>query len=485
MGSSTSRTLTEIEELQSFNPADGSILWQGAASTQEQVNEAVMCARQAAPMWAATPLEERLAIIETFGTLLKEKKASFSQWVSLEMGKPKWEADTEVGAMVGKIAISIQSYQERCASLDQTLPNGNSSSTRHKPHGVVAVYGPYNFPGHLPNGHIVPALIAGNTLVFKPSELTPKVGEMMVELWKEAGLPKGVLNLVQGSASVGATLAQHPDIDGLFFTGSSRTGLLLHEQFATQPQKILALEMGGNNPLVIGNTQEIDAAVVHILQSAYITSGQRCTCARRLIIQKGKSYQQLMDRLLPAIQNMRIGTFQEDPQPFMGPVVSTQAATQLLQAQEKLKEKGGEPLLSMARLKEGTGLLSPGLMDVSSISQLPDEENFGPFLQVIQVENFDESLVVANQTKFGLSAAIFTEDKEEYHRFYQSIRAGIVNWNTQTTGASSRAPFGGVGISGNHRPSAYYAADYCAYPVASVEAEKLSLPSQLPPGLEG
>ena len=186
--------------------------------------------------------------------------------------------------MIGKVGLSKKSYNERTGETENPMPVGKAF-IRHKPHGVVAVFGPYNFPGHLPNGHIVPALIAGNTIVFKPSDLTPKVAEVYVKVWESIGLPKGVLNLVQGQVETGKSLAAHPQIDGLFFTGSSRTGKILHEQFAGHPGKILALEMGGNNPLIVHGVSDIDATVHDIVQSAFITTGQRCTCARRLFIE--------------------------------------------------------------------------------------------------------------------------------------------------------------------------------------------------------
>ncbi|MBL8512235.1 MAG: succinylglutamate-semialdehyde dehydrogenase, partial [Betaproteobacteria bacterium] len=353
---------------------------------------------------------------------------------------------------------------------------------RHRPHGVVAVFGPYNFPGHLPNGHIVPALIAGNGVIFKPSELAAGSAALTVAIWQEAGLPAGVLSLLQGARETGAALAGHVGIDGLFFTGSSSTGQLLSQQLATQPHKILALEMGGNNPLIVGEVSDIDATVHHIVQSAFISAGQRCTCARRLIVPQGAAGDRLIARLIEVATRLKVGVFDDEPQPFMGAVVSLEAAAKMLAAQEALLEKGARQLLPMKRLQPYTALLSPGIVDVSDI-KAPDEEYFGPLLQIIRYRNFEAALHAANNTRYGLAAGLLSDQRQQYEIFERRIRAGIVNWNRPLTGASSAAPFGGIGASGNHRASAYYAADYCSYPQASLEAETIRLPDKLSPGL--
>jgi len=344
------------------------------------------------------------------------------------------------------------------------------------------VFGPYNFPGHLPNGHIVPALLAGNVVVFKPSEMAPGVAELTVKLWEKAGLPEGVINLVQGGANTGKALANHPLIDGLFFTGSASVGHKLHEQLGGQPEKILALEMGGNNPLIVQGVSDVNAAVHHIVQSAFVSAGQRCTCARRLLVPKGKKGDEIIDRLLEVTANLQVGEFDADPQPFMGAVISAEAAEKLLDAQTAMVDQGAKPLLKMKPVELETGLLSPGILDATGL-ELDDEEHFGPLLTVYRYNSFDEALELANNTRFGLAAGILTDDRKLYERVAEEARAGIVNWNRPLTGASSGAPFGGVGASGNHRPSAYYAADYCAWPMASLEADHIELPEKLAPGL--
>lgn len=470
------------ESLQSLGPVSQAVLWQGQGATAAQVDAAVAAARGAFSLWAAHSLDGRIAVLERFAACLKSRADEVARAIGEETGKPLWEAATEVNSMVGKVAISIQSYRERTG--EKSGPLGDATAVlRHKPHGVVAVFGPYNFPGHLPNGHIVPALLAGNCVLFKPSELTPKVAELTVKCWIEAGLPEGVLSLLQGGRETGVALAGHPGIDGLFFTGSSRTGNLLHAQFAGRPDKILALEMGGNNPLIVDQVADVDAAVYTIVQSAFISAGQRCTCARRLLVPQGQWGDALLARLVQVAGQIKVGRFDEQPAPFMGSVISLQAAAQLMQAQQDLLAGGATALLAMTQPQEGAALLTPGILDVTAVSDRPDEEFFGPLLQVIRYDSFEAAIAEANATAYGLAAGLLSDSRARFEQFWLHSRAGIVNWNKQLTGAASTAPFGGIGASGNHRASAYYAADYCAYPVAGLESESLALPATLTPGV--
>ena len=468
--------------LATIDPSTGRQTWTSNESTAEDVDRAVKAARTAFEGWAMTPLEERIAICQRFRDLLKEHNEELAAIIAEEVGKPLWEARTEVTTMANKVDISVQSHAARTGETAAKVADGNAV-LRHRPHGVFGVFGPYNFPGHLPNGHIVPALIAGNTLVFKPSEYAPRTAVRTVQLWEQAGLPQGVLNLVNGGRATGVALSQHPDVDGILFTGSSQTGVALHRQFGGQPGKMLALEMGGNNPLVVWDVNNVDAAVHHAVMSAFISAGQRCTCARRLIVQDGPQGQAFIDRLVEVAGKLAVGPSNADPQPFMGPVVSAAVAKRLVQAQEMMEAQGGKVLLRMRQLDPNAGFVTAGIVDVTDATGIPDEEWFGPLLQVIRVADFDRAIAAANATEYGLAAALLSPSEDLWKRFAIKARAGVVNWNRPTTGAASSAPFGGVGKSGNHRPSAYYAADYCAYPVASIETAELELPAKLSPGL--
>ncbi|TWI61485.1 succinylglutamic semialdehyde dehydrogenase [Pseudoduganella lurida] len=464
------------------DPASGRETWRGNAASPDDVAAACRAARNAFDAWAERALEERIAIAARFRDLLKENNEALALLIAEEVGKPMWEARTEVTTMANKVDISVQAYGARTGEVQNQVADG-AAVLRHRPHGVFGVFGPYNFPGHLPNGHIVPALIAGNTVVFKPSEYAPRTAMKTVELWQQAGVPDGVINLVNGGRDTGVALGQNEDIDGVLFTGSSQTGAALHRQFGGQPGKLLALEMGGNNPLVVWNVQDIDAAVFMAIQSAFISAGQRCTCARRLVVQTGEQGDAFLRRLVDVASKILVGEAHAEPQPFMGPVVSAAVAEKLVAAQQDMVAHGGKLLLEMRQLQPGTGFVSAGIVDVTDAQGIPDEEWFGPLLQVYRTDDFDSALRIANATQFGLAAGLLSNEPALWQAFQRKARAGIVNWNRPTTGAASTAPFGGVGKSGNHRPSAYYAADYCAYPVASIENEALEMPAKLSPGL--
>lgn len=469
------------------NPATGEITWEGKTATAEDVDRAFKTADAAWQEWALTPVIKRIEIVEKYRDLVKENKEVLTNAIMSDTGKPQWEAATEAGALAGKVDISVKAYHERTGTQTTGEPS-NQAMLTHRPLGVCAVFGPYNFPGHLPNGHIVPALIAGNTIVFKPSEQTPSVAEIMINLFREAGVPDGVLNLVVGELDTAKAIVAHPLLHGFFFTGSSSTGAIIHKGFAGQPGKVLALEMGGNNPLIICEDVIDDeaarkAAVYNTIQSAFITAGQRCTCARRLLVPTGEAGDVFLNDLIAATKKLKIDKPDAEEAPFFSTVINEHTAQLLLDAQAKLVGMGATALLEMKRLDDARPYVSPAIIDVTDIDA-PDEEYFGPLLQVKRVADLETAIRVANDTQYGLSAGIYTNDDAKWETFYSLIRAGIVNRNKPLTGASSAAPFGGLGASGNHRPGAYYAADYCAYAMASVTSDELTLPATFTPGVE-
>jgi succinylglutamic semialdehyde dehydrogenase len=465
------------------NPVGKEALWTGADASAAQVEQACKAARAAFPAWAKQPFSLRQAVVEKFASLLETNKVELTSIIARETGKPRWEAATEITAMINKIAISVKAYHTRTGEQHTEMADG-AATLRHRPHGVLAVFGPYNFPGHLPNGHIVPALLAGNAVIFKPSELTPWSGEAVVKLWEQAGLPPGVLNLVQGGRETGQALSALSDIDGLLFTGSAGTGYQLHRQLAGQPEKILALEMGGNNPLIVEDPDDIDAAVHLAIQSAFVTAGQRCTCARRLLVKRGAQGDAFLARLVEVSARLKPDAWDAEPQPFIGGLISEQAAQNVVNAWRDHVARGGKSLLEPKLIQPGTSLLTPGIVEMSAASDVPDEETFGPLLCVWRYDDFDSAIALANNTRYGLSSGLISPDREKFDTLLIEARAGIVNWNKPLTGAASTAPFGGVGASGNHRASAWYAADYCAWPMASLETPALTLPETLNPGLD-
>ncbi|PZU61077.1 MAG: succinylglutamate-semialdehyde dehydrogenase [Sphingobium sp.] len=452
----------------STEPATGVHLWEADISN---VDAEVERARSGWPAWAAQPLSVRMETLRRFANAVRGAEERLTDLIARETGKPLWDARTEVAAVIGKVDISIAAYSERTGHKRLEGAMGARQAVRHKPHGVMAVLGPYNFPAHLPNGHIVPALLAGNAVVFKPSEKTPAVGALLVELYHRAGVPQDVVRLIVGGPAEGRALTAHADVNGILFTGSAATGIAINKAFADRPDKILALEMGGNNPIVVWDTPDIASAAALVAQSAFLSAGQRCTAAKRLIVRDS-----LAPLLVPEIKKLAnrliVDHPHADPAPYMGPVIDNQAADGLSESFLILMSNGGRPIKHMARPQFDRPFLSPGIIDVTDMPERPDIELFGPLLQVIRVPDFDAAIAEANNTRYGLSAALVGGSPQLYDQFWANIRAGIVNWNRPTNGASSAAPFGGVGISGNHRPSAYYAADYCAYPVVSSEADQ-------------
>jgi succinylglutamic semialdehyde dehydrogenase len=453
----------------SVDPTTGEVIWRQAAADGADVVAAVAAARRAFPAWADRPRDERIAILRRYKDVLVARTADYAEALSRETGKALWETKAELGSMAGKVEASIKAYEERTGEHENAMAFGRAV-LRHRPHGVMAVLGPFNFPGHLPNGHIVPALLAGDTVVFKPSEETPLAGQLLVEALEAAGVPAGVVNLVQGGREVGQALIDQ-EIDGLLFTGSAAAGAVFRRHFADRPDVILALELGGNNPLVVWDAGDAEAVAALVVQSAFITTGQRCSCARRLIVPDDAAGRAVIDAVAALSERLVIGPWNGGDEPFMGPLISDRAAAMALAG---AKAMGGETVRAMAPVDGlSKAFVSPGLIDVTGV-EIPDEELFAPLLQVRRAASFDDAIAAANATRYGLSAGLISNETAHWERFLKRIRAGVVNWNRPTTGAAGTMPFGGLGSSGNHRPSAYYAADYCAYPVASFEAASVS-----------
>jgi succinylglutamic semialdehyde dehydrogenase len=451
----------------SHDPVSGDKVWEGRAANADEVAEAMAAARLAFPAWSRRPLVERVGIVRAFAKQLEQHAEEIARTISREMGKVAWDAKSELQAMIGKIEISIRAQGERAGAREEKAAFG-AMTLSHAAHGVLAVFGPFNFPGHLPNGHIAPALLAGNCVLFKPSELTPGVGALMVEAWEAAGLPAGVLNLLQGGRETGAALLDAHGLAGVLFTGSAHTGALIHRKFAGRPDVLLALELGGNNPLMVWPPVDAKAAANLIAHSAFATSGQRCSCARRLIVPQGAGGDAIVAALVDLLPRISVGPSTQTPEPFMGPQVNALAAERAVKFEQGLMAMGAKPMVAV---KRDGAFVHPALIDVTGLAP-PDEELFGPVLQLYRVTDFDHALDVANATRFGLAGGLISDDPALWARAKQEMRVGILNWNRPTTGASGAMPFGGPGLSGSLRPSAYYAADYVAYPVASQLAEK-------------
>lgn len=457
-----------MTRLISTDPATGDIVWEGDAATVGDVERAAVRARHAFRDWADRPRQDRIDAMKRYQAALKARAPEIAEAISRETGKALWETTAELAAMQGKVDISIRAYDERTGEREKEMGFGRAI-LRHRPHGVAAVLGPFNFPGHLPNGHIVPALLAGDVVIFKPSEEAPLTGKLMAECLKEADLPDGVVNVVQGGREVGQALLSQ-DIDALMFTGSGAAGAHFKRQFAENPHVILALELGGNNPLVVWDAKDAEAVAGIVAMSAFVTTGQRCSCARRLIVEAGAKGDAVIDAVAAIMDRLTYAPWNSAPEPFGGPLISARAASQAREALQARIDMGARVIRDTGPVEGlSEAFVRPALIDVTDVN-VPDEEIFAPFLSVQRVPIFDEAIEAANRTKYGLSAGLVSDDPAKWDRFINRIRAGVVNFNRPTTGAAGDMPFGGLGSSGNHRPSAYYAADYCAYPVASFEA---------------
>ena len=452
----------------SIDPATGETVWEGAAASAAEAQAASDRARAAFPDWADRSRQDRIDAVKRYQTVLKARAPAMAEAISRETGKALWETTAELGAMAGKVDISIRAYDERTG--ERTAETGFGLATlRHRPHGVAAVLGPFNFPGHLPNGHIVPALLAGDTVVFKPSEETPLIGQLMAEAFAEADLPDGVVNVVQGGRDTGAALLDS-GIDALMFTGSGAAGAHFRRKFADDPHVILALELGGNNPLVVWDAADAEAVAGIVVQSAFVTTGQRCSCARRLIVPEGAQGDAIVEAVNAMVERLILAPWNSTPEPYAGPLISVKAAEAALKALQDRIEMGARVIRASGPVGNLPGaFVQPAIIDVTGVA-VPDEEMFAPFLSVTRVGSFEAAIEAANATRYGLSAGLVSDNPAHWDHFIRRIRAGVVNYNRPTTGAAGDMPFGGLGASGNHRPSAWYAADYCAYPVASFEA---------------
>jgi NAD-dependent aldehyde dehydrogenases len=460
-------------EFKDISPADLTDLVMTVPYKHDHIDEACLAAKKAYPAWARLTMDERKAYLMRLKELFDSHVEQMAQLISRDTGKPLWDAMTEAKNLGNKIDItlthSLKMVQEE--RLTNALPQVDGV-IRHRSRGVMAVIGPFNFPAHLPNGHIIPALITGNTVVFKPSEQTPAVGQLMAELYEKANFPPGVFNLVQGDGAAGGRLTVNEHVDGILFTGSYEVGLKIKQETLHQYWKILALEMGGKNATVVWDDADMDKAVYETLIGAYMTSGQRCSGTSRVILHS-KIADQFTERFYQAAKKLSVGHWSKNP--FMGTLINAQAVEKYLRFQEIANRENCESLMRgkvLDNLEHKGHYVTPSIhivnrFDPNSVYQ--KSEIFGPNVAIYQTDNFDDTMRIVNSTGYGLVMALFSKDRALYEEALFKARVGLLNWNRTTNGASSRLPFGGMGKSGNDRPSAHFAIQYCTVPVASLE----------------
>lgn len=438
----------------------------------DHIDQACAAAKKAFIPWTRLTLDERKNYLLRLKGIFDAHVDQMAQIIARDTGKALWDALTEAKNLGNKIDITLSNSLKL---IDEThIPNalpGVEGVVRHKGRGVMAVLGPFNFPAHLPNGHIIPALIAGNTVVFKPSEQTPAVGQFMAQLIEKAELPPGVFNLVQGDGESGRRLAANENVDGVLFTGSYEVGLKIKQETMTHYWKILALEMGGKNATVVWDDADMDKAIYETLIGAYLSTGQRCSGTSRIILHD-KIADEFTERFYQAAKKLTIGHWSENP--FMGSLINAAAVEKYIRFQEIANREGCESMMrgKALDLKHKGYYVTPSIhlvnkFDPNSVYQ--KSEIFGPNVAIYRSSDFDETLNMVNSTGYGLVMALFSKDKALYEESLLKARVGLLNWNRTTNGASSRLPFGGMGKSGNDRPSADYAIQYCTVPVASLE----------------
>tara|TARA_R110002073_G_scaffold64719_3_gene161895 strand:- start:3795 stop:5240 length:1446 start_codon:yes stop_codon:yes gene_type:complete len=459
---------------QSVSPLDDTILFDGPESTPKQIERAIATARQSAILWHRTPLSQRIQIARNYAKHLSEHREEIRELITSEVGKLPWDADAEVGAAIGKIDLSVTALHERRGKT--VIESGSLARVvRYHPLGVALVLGPFNFPLHLPGGQIVPALLAGNTIVFKPSDQATAVGQWMIDAWRQAGLPDGVMQMIQGGVEVAVHAIDSPLINAVLLTGSRAAGRAIHRQLAGRPDVLLALELGGNNPVVVSDSIPSATVAELVTFSAFVSAGQRCSCARRALFIENSHSEAHIDAVIERTQSLVVGLPGDQTTPQVGPLISALAAKQLRKTYDALLANGCRAVVPWKVNSRRENLVHPAIVDATQctdtqLSAIGELEWFGPLLVIQRVADFNAAVAAAANTPYGLAATLLGGTTSMFENFVDSVGAGVVNWNRPTTGAAGSLPFGGMGDSGNHRPAGYHAIDFCSDPVASLQS---------------
>jgi succinylglutamic semialdehyde dehydrogenase len=425
--------------------------------------------------WRNTDLDQRISILKKYQEILKERADDIALAIALEVGKPLWEAKTEAAALVAKVNVTISDSLPRIAlkEYEDILPN-TKGSVHYKPVGPSFIIGPFNFPCHLANGQILSALIAGNSIIFKPSEKTAYSSQLMFECLAQAGFPEGVINLVQGDGETARRILKSKDVKGIFFTGSKEVGLKIIESTYTDLSKLVSLELGGKNPAIIDKNVNMDFVLEELIKGSFLTTGQRCTSTAIVAV-----HESICEELISKFHEMAKRIIVDHPvehenTPFMGPLIDQRSLDQYLLYMGMAKREGIEEIMRGKQLdKKNPGYyVSPSIHLAKSFdesSHFLSSEIFGPNCTFIPYSDFDEAINIANNTEYGLAASVFTSEQEKFDHAVKNIDAGLINLNRSTVGASSKLPFGGVKNSGNYRPAAATTIDACVYQMASLE----------------
>lgn len=452
------------ETFESTNPATGETIGAFPRSTPGDVDRAVEAAKDAYERWRLVPAPKRAEILFRVGQRFIDKKDELTELMVREMGKVRAEAGGDVQEAIDMTFYMAGEGRRLFGhTTPSEMPDKFQMSVR-MPVGVVGAITPWNFPIAIPSWKIAPALVCGDTVVFKPARDTPMLGERFVEIFEEAGLPPGVLNIVHGGGeTVGERLVKHPDVPLISLTGSREVGVRTMENGAPL-LKHIHLELGGKNAIIVMDDADVELAVDGILWSAFGTSGQRCTAASR-VIASGKVYEALQSQLVERAEKLRLGSGLE-ADTDVGPVINRSALEKIHSYTEIGKDEGAK-LLTGGEVATGDGLdkgffYRPTVFaDVDPGMRIAQEEIFGPTTALIRATDVDEAIRIANEIEYGLSSSIFTRDVNKAFKAMRDLNAGITYINAGTTGAEVHLPFGGTKATGNgHREAGQAALDF-------------------------
>ncbi len=435
------------ETFPTYSPATEEIIAEVTRSGKKEVDAAVQAAKAAYKDWRLTPAPRRGEILYRLARLLEERKEELSRLATMEMGKILAETRGDVQEAID-MAYYMAGEGRRLFGYTAPveMPNKFGMALRDSV-GVVGLITPWNFPVAVPSWKMLPALICGNTLVWKPAEDTPATAALFVKAFEDAGLPAGVINLVTGAGDTGALLVEHPDVRIISFTGSTDTGLKVYTKAAALGKKV-TLEMGGKNAIIVMDDANFDLAVEAITWSAYGTTGQRCTATSRLIVQKGIR-PRLLEALVEKARSIKIGNGLDETV-NMGPLVNQKALDKVAGYMEVAKNEGVRILCGGSRALDKGYFFQPTLFDgVKPGMRVEQEEIFGPVLSVVEFDTLEEAIEINNNTRYGLSSSIFTENVNAAFRAVRDLTTGIVYINHGTTGAEIQFPFGGTRGTGN------------------------------------
>ncbi len=425
--------------------------------------------------WRKISIKEREEYLKRYQEQVISRKDEIATAIALETGKPLWEAQTEVTAVINKVNVTIEDSGPRISPkhYENILPN-TTGHLYFKPLGPTLIIGPFNFPCHLANGQMTSSLLAGNSIIFKPSEKTIYSAQLLIECFHAAGFPDGVINLIQGNGEVAHRILNEKCIKGIYFTGSKEIGLKILESTHKDLSKLVALELGGKNASIIHKDSNIEHCLPELLKACFLTSGQRCISTSLVPI-----HSSLIDEFVSKFHNLSKKIIVDHPidhekAPLMGPLIDQQALDSYLLFMGMAKREGMEEIMRGKQLeKKYPGYyVSPSIHianDFNKKSHFLTSELFGPNCTFIPYNEIDEAIEIVNSTEYGLAASVFTQSQEVYDLCLRDIACGQVNLNRSTVGASSKLPFGGVKNSGNYRPAAVSTIDSCTYQMASLE----------------